>query len=107
MSVGEVGSVNVAIWMVCVHHRRENISDVFWEPSCQVVGFHAECIHLFKEIIALFFVMQKSIQLYNANNSQRNFSAFVCLKTFPHNPKKQLISLGFLQDSAFYICMFC
>lgn len=55
VSVGEVGSVNVAIWMVCVHHRRENISDVFWEPSCQVVGFHAECIHLFKEIIALFF----------------------------------------------------
>lgn len=51
VGVGEVSSVNVAIWMVPAHYWGENISDVFGEASCQAVGFHVECIHLFEQII--------------------------------------------------------
>lgn len=47
VGVGEVGSVDVAIWMVSSLHRRENVSDGFGEASCQAAGFHAECKHLF------------------------------------------------------------
>lgn len=51
VGVGEVGSVNVAIWMISTHHWRENISDVFGEASCQAIGLHIECIHLFEQTI--------------------------------------------------------
>lgn len=51
MSVGEVGSVNVAIWMVSALHGGENISDAFGEASCQAVGVDIESIHLFEQII--------------------------------------------------------
>lgn len=51
VGVGEVGSVDAAIWMVPAHHWRENISDVFGEAFCQAVGFHIESIHLFEQII--------------------------------------------------------
>lgn len=51
VGVGEVGSVDVAIWMVSAHHWRENVSDVFGEASCQAVGFHVKRVHLFEQII--------------------------------------------------------
>lgn len=52
VGVGEVGGVDVAIWMVSALHCRENFSDVFGEASRQAVGFHVEGVHLFERIIA-------------------------------------------------------
>lgn len=88
VGVGEVGSINVAIWMVSAHHWRENISDVFGEASCQAVGPHVESIHLFEQII-VFPLIEKSVQLQHGNKSQRTSSSCVCMNTSPYNAEKQ------------------
>ena len=54
VGVGEVGSVDVAIWMVPALHWRENVSDVFGKAPRQAVGFDTECIHLFEQIFVFF-----------------------------------------------------
>lgn len=46
VGVGEVGGVDVAIWMVSALHGGENVSDVFGEASRQAVGFAVERVHL-------------------------------------------------------------
>lgn len=51
VGVGEVGSVDVAIWMVSVLHGGENVSDVSGEASRQAVRFDVECIHLFEQTV--------------------------------------------------------
>lgn len=53
VGVGEVGSVDVAIWMVSARHWRENFSNVFGEASCEPVGLYIKCIHLFEQIMVL------------------------------------------------------
>lgn len=49
VGVGEVGSVDVAIWMVSALYGGENVSDVFGEASRQAVRFGVECVHLFEQ----------------------------------------------------------
>lgn len=49
VGVGEVGGVDVAIWMVSALHGGENISDVFGEASRQAVGFAVERVHLLEQ----------------------------------------------------------
>lgn len=49
VGVGEVGSVDVAIWMVSMLHGGENISEVFGEASRQAVRFGVERVHLFEQ----------------------------------------------------------
>lgn len=49
VGVGEVGSVDIAIWMVAALHGGENISDLFGEASRQAVRLGVECVHLFEQ----------------------------------------------------------
>lgn len=51
VGVGEVGSVDVAIWMVSALHGGENVSDVSGEASRQAVRFDVECVHLFEQTV--------------------------------------------------------
>lgn len=49
VGVGEVGSVDVAIWMVSARHGGENLSEVFGEASRQAVCFGVERVHLLEQ----------------------------------------------------------
>lgn len=49
VGVGEVGGVDVAIWMVSTPHSRESLSDALGEASRQAVGSHVEGVHLLEQ----------------------------------------------------------
>lgn len=70
VGVGEVGGVDVAIWMVSALHGRENISDVFGEASRQAVGFHVECVHLCEQTVVVVALL---VYHKHANKSQRKW----------------------------------
>lgn len=49
VGVGEVGGVDVAIWMVSALHGGENLSDALGEASRQAVRPDAEGVHLLEQ----------------------------------------------------------
>lgn len=65
VGVGEVGSVDVAIWMVSALHWRENVSDGFGEASRQAAGFHTECKHLFGQKSAWLWQIKEEMWCFS------------------------------------------
>lgn len=49
VGVGEVGGVDVAVWMVSALHGGEHLSDALGEASGQAVGSHVEGVHLLEQ----------------------------------------------------------
>lgn len=85
VGVGEVGGVDVAIWMVSALHGGENISDVFGEASRQAVGFHVVNVHLCEQTV----VVALSVYHKRANKSQRKRIRFDVMSVFFQNLTKQ------------------
>lgn len=86
MGVGEVGGVDVAIWMVSALHGGENISDVFGEASRQAVGFHVERVHLCEQTVV---VVALSVYHKHSNKSRRKWIGFDVMSVFFQNLTKQ------------------